>query len=316
MSDKAGPSTWMKVFLLLCGIVACASASIYIKKSSENDYLLAAWRLLLASILMSPMFFAKLRKHRSWFDRRHLRATMLPGILLGLHFISWIIGLRLTLVANANLIVNMAPVAMPFFLLAVLNEHLNRAEKIGTICAMIGVVCMGFSDYHADMQHLKGDMICFLSMLLFCYYLVLARLNSHFPSVWLYITPLYFVGGVTCLLAGALVGARPMNQPGAESWLALYTPYESTWILLLAVVPTLIGHSLLNYSMKHLRGQTVGVINQSQTIFAGLMAYFFLGEAPRAMLYVAAVFLIGGVVIVVQADRNKNSAQPEEVETA
>ena len=51
------------------------------------------------------------------------------------------------------------------------------------------------------------------------------------------------------------------------------------------LVPTIIGHSILNYSMKHLRGQVVSILNVLQFVSAGIMAYFIRDEVPAATLY-------------------------------
>jgi hypothetical protein len=43
-----------------------------------------------------------------------------------------------------------------------------------------------------------GDITCFVSILFFCVYLVQARANRSFPSVWLYVVPLYAAAGPIC----------------------------------------------------------------------------------------------------------------------
>ena len=89
---------------------------------------------------------------------------------------------------------------------------------------------------------LAGDLVCFVSMLLFALYLALGRRNRDIPSIWLYVVPLYAIAGLACLVAGAgRLGA--VLSFSAKEWLLL---------LALAVVPTIFGHSLLNGAMKHL----------------------------------------------------------------
>jgi drug/metabolite transporter (DMT)-like permease len=69
----------------------------------------------------------------------------------------------------------------------------------------------------------------------------------------------------------------------------------------LAVGPTLIGHSLINLSMRHFRGQVVSVANVGQFVFAGAMAFWFFGEQPAALFYAASAMVVAGIALVVFA---------------
>lgn len=290
----------IQYLLLLLASLAMSSSLIFIKSSEENYLWLAAWRLLLATLIMSPVFFRELRR-RPDFDRRLLRLAIVPGWMLALHFVSWIPGARLTLAANASLIVNMVPLALPFILHGMLGERLTRREGVGTGVALAGVVYLALADYQADADHFRGDLICFGSMLVLCLYMALARRNNRrFPSVWLYIVPLYLSAGLFCVVCALATGQRPMDG-------GTYTAREVGMILGLAIVPTVIGHSLLNNAMKRLRGQTVALINQLQTVFAAVLAYLFLAEEPRGSFYLAAILILGGAVCVLTLRQSKDA---------
>ncbi len=71
-------------------------------------------------------------------------------------------------------------------------------------------------------------------------------------------------------------------------------PYSGRDVLLilgLGIIPTVIGHSLVNNAMKHFRGQIVSIINMGQFVFAGIMAFLLWGEVPAKTFYVAAALL-------------------------
>ena len=65
---------------------------------------------------------------------------------------------------------------------------------------------------------------------------------------------------------------------------------EMTHALLLAIIPTIIGHTALNYSMKVLRGQVVGILNLTQFIWASLFGYIFFAEIP-GMTFLSGSFI-------------------------
>jgi drug/metabolite transporter (DMT)-like permease len=273
-----------RILLLAFGLWACATSVIFIKACRVPPVLLASYRLLVAAAALSPLFVRDLRRHRSRYTWRHVAAAALPGAVLGVHFITWIAGARRTLAANASLIVNMVPLVMPLLLHAMLRERPSRREGAGTAVAMAGVALLAGLDYHLSAAYFRGDLICFGSMLLFAVYLALGRGNRHFPSLWLYVVPVYLFGGVICFAA-----SLPLVHPLAGDY-----PRDLWMILGLGIVPTVMGHSILNYSMKHFRGQFVAVANLGQFIFAGAMAFALLSEVPQWNFYVAAVLVIGG----------------------
>ncbi|MBN1844110.1 MAG: DMT family transporter [Sedimentisphaerales bacterium] len=273
--------------LLFAGVLACSTSAILIKSSTEPSILVAAFRLLIASILLSPFYLLALRKHRARYTRSHLRATIWPGVILGLHFITWITGVRYTLVANATLIVTMTPVVMPFFLYFLFRQKLTRAEWLGTLLAVVGVLVLTGFDFRFSPQHFRGDMICLLSLVLLTYYLVLARINRDIPSIWLYLAPLYFFAGVFCLLLTPLFQVNPFQ---------VYPWREIVIFLGLALIPTVIGHSLFNYCMRHLPSQFVAIVTPGEFILAGILAYFFFREVPRWTFYAAGLLLLAGIL--------------------
>jgi len=283
-----------RIGLLIFGVVACSSSVLFIKASHTQAILLSGLRLLLAAAALSPLLIRDLRRHPGGFRRPQLLATIVAGALLGVHFITWILGARGTAGANASLIVNMVPVAMPLFLLALTRERLTGSEIVGTAIAVCGVILLGGADLQLSREHFRGDVVCFVSMLLFCGYLALGRKNRGFATIWLYVVPLYLAGGLVCLAAGA--ASEAISPSGAIA----FDARELTMILGLGIVPTVIGHSILNYSMKHLRGQVVGVLNVFQFVSAGVLMFLVLGELPAATFYPASVLVLIGTLVVLR----------------
>ncbi|MHC5055357.1 MAG: DMT family transporter [Planctomycetota bacterium] len=296
-----------RLALLFFGVFACSTAVIFIRLSAVDAVLLAGYRCLVAAAFLSPLFLRDLRRHRARYSRRHLLRALAPGALLGAHFISWIYAARMTPAANCTLIVNMVPLVMPFFLFALVRERPTRGELAGSAVALAGVVVMAASDLGFDARHFRGDALSLGSMLFLCVYLVLGRRNRDFPSVWLYLVPVYAISGGIALAAGSAV---------SPAW-GPFTPSEVALVLALGLVPTVVGHSTLNYSMRHLGAQAVGVSGLGQAFFAGVMAYLLLGgETPRWTTYVAAGLIACGMVVALRSAARAEAAAVAEPSTA
>jgi drug/metabolite transporter (DMT)-like permease len=54
--------------------------------------------------------------------------------------------------------------------------------------------------------------------------------------------------------------------------------------------------------MKHLRGQVVSTINLSQALFAGVAAFFLLGEVPEPIFYPACVLMGLGATLTLRGE--------------
>lgn len=283
------------IAILLVGVFACCTAVIIVKASTIHPALLAAFRLLVAAAVLAPLYFRDRRRHRLTYKGRHLAATLAPAIALGIHFTLWIIGARRTTAANATLIVNMMPLVMPFYLYAFFRERITPRELIATLLALAATVCLTAGDFHLGHQTVIGDLACLAALLLLTYYLVLSRKNRHIPTLWLYLVPTYCFAGLLCLLI-SLFFVNPLARP--------YPPREILLILTLGIVPTVIGHSIFNYAMRHLRGQIVALVNLAQVAFAGALGYLFFRELPTTAFYIATPLLAAALLVPLYQNKN------------
>jgi len=279
----------LELGLLLVANVVGGSSAILIKASTINPVLQASYRILFAGIILLPFFFRELRRSGLRFSLSLLTPAILPGLALGLHFITWTLGARMTLAGNATVIVTMAPVTMPFFVFLMTRELPRKAEVLGTAVALGGVAILAAFDFRLEPDHFGGDIICFVSMVFYALYLALARRFAPKERIMLYLVPLYLVGGLFCLIC-ALPFADPFHG---------ITGMDIAMTLGLVLGPTIVGHSLMNRAMTRLPPQIVSLSNLAQFIVAGVMAFALFGEMPRPEFAVASVFIVAGVAIPV-----------------
>ncbi len=285
---KSTTSTFARFLLLLFGVLCGATAVIMIKASDEHPLLVASFRLLVAGVVLLPLFLRDLGRFEGEYGWKQLVWTVPPAVLLAVHFMSWVIGARMTQVANASLIANLTPVVMPFFVFVFFQERILRSEVLGTLLTLAGLALLTGANLHVSPTSFHGDLICFGSMLAFAAYLALGRKNGARLPLWLYMVPLYTLAGLICL-ATAVFFINPIKA---------YSLANVLYILGLGIIPTVFGHSILNYSMKFFRGQVVSVTNLNQPIFAGFLGYLLFREAPGPLYYAAAALIVAGVLVV------------------
>ena len=293
-------SVFAKYAILTFGVFCAATSVIMIKNTACHPIWLSACRVLLAASLLTPAMFYCSRKHAQPIDRRQILRSLPGAIMLGLHFIAWTTGARLTGTANSSLIVNLAPVVMPFLMFYVNGERIRRDEILGTLVTVAGCGLLLWEDWGVGRTNFRGDIICVIGMLLACGYLTLGRRLGAGTHIWVYIVPLYWMAGLFDL--GIALCLRIPPPP--------FTLWEWSNLLGLALLPTIVGHTTMNWAIKHMRGQIVSTANLGQFIFAAVMAFFLLGEVPTTLFYVAAAVLAIGVIIV--AGASNRAEIPEE----
>lgn len=277
----------MPILALIIGILACSTSVIWIKLSNVEPVLLTALRLAIATAALAPFAVRDWRRYRDQLDWSHVRDVIVPGVVLAVHFMTWIYGARLTLATNGSLIVNLTPLATPFLLAALSGEWISGREALATCLASIGLAILFVSDYRLSPETLSGDLVCFVSMLLVATYLVLGRRFRHHPTTLLYVTPVYAIAAVVSF------AVAPFTATGESlDWWA-----EAPAVVMLALLPTVVGHSLLNQAMRRMRGQVVSIVNMTQFVFAGVLAWLALGERPQAVFYAAAALVIAAGVV-------------------
>jgi len=281
----------IKIFFLIVGVFSCSTSVIFIKLSTEHPLLLATYRLFVAAIFLTPIFIREKKRLAQNYGIYSLRKSLLPGIVLAFHFITWITGARLTMASNATIIVNMVPIVMPLFSFFLLREKITKQEYIGTAIALAGLALLSGMDFHIAKNNFLGDVLSFIAMILFALYLALGRKNRGIPHLMLYLVPLYYVAALFSL-GFSIFFINPIKP---------YTIKNILLILGLGIIPTIVCHSLLNYAMKYFRSQTVSLINLTQFIFAAIMGFIFLNETPSTYFYIASIFIVGGGYLAIHS---------------
>ena len=94
---------------LVLGVVACSTSVLFIKESTLDPVLLSALRLWVAALVLTPLYLRARPRH----PRISVHRSLWPGLLLAVHFMTWIAGARLTPAVNSTLLVNLVPLATP-----------------------------------------------------------------------------------------------------------------------------------------------------------------------------------------------------------
>lgn len=286
---------------MMIGMAAGGAAVVFVKIGTIHPVALASYRLLLSSIILFPWFIKDMKANSEAFHIRQIIPSLLPGVFLAGHFVFWIIGARMIPGAQASLITTMSPIFMPFLMYFMIREKITKWELIGSILALAGTFYLGMKDSNYAVEYLKGDILCFISMIFVTFYLAFARRHRKNTRLWFYMVPLYITGGLICFFIALFSGADMLPR-SSNDWIS---------ILGLAVICTVGGHSINNYGMRKLRGQLVSLLNLTQILFATFLSFIVFGEIPPSYFYPAAILMLTGPLIIILIDQNSKKSKLE-----
>ncbi len=158
----------------------------------------------------------------------------------------------------------------------------------GTGIALGGIAMITAGDWKTGVgQELMGDLLALLGMVVFAGYLLAGRRLRQSLSTLAYVVPVYGVSALV-LLSMAAVSATPLIGYPAHDW-ALF--------LALAVVCTICGHTLYNYSLAHVTASLVSVTLLGEPVLSSLFAWLLLYEVPSWFVLPGGVLVLAGIYL-------------------
>jgi drug/metabolite transporter (DMT)-like permease len=275
--------------LYIVGIVAISFSSIFVRWSSADVAVIAMYRLFLTNLLMLPLVWM----HRGELFLLSARQWLLltaSGIMLGLHFLLWMASLRLTTVASSTVILTLEPVLVMLGSYLLFRAKANRMMLWGMGIAMIGSVVIGSGDFSLSKEALLGDILSFLGAAAVAVHMLIGKQLRNDMSAFAYSFWVFLVAAVALAAYNGMRGT-PFTGYSAKEW-GLF--------LLLAIVPTLFGHYLFNWLLKHMSAAAVSMSVLGEPVISSLLAWALLKEALTAYQLGAGALILFGVWLFIR----------------
>ena len=286
----AGPGAPRVMAAMGFAILALAFASIFItrlERAGVPPISIAFYRMALATCLLAPAALAfRWREIRS-LSGRDLLLFALGGLFLALHFGAWITSFKYIPIATSVVLVNSHPLFVVIASYFFLGDRPTRRHLLGTGIGLAGMAIISRDGLRGAEFALRGDSLAILGALAIVGYFIVGRKARARVSLLAYVTPLYTFCSVILLVWALGSGSR------------LY-PYDSTvwfYFLALAVVPTILGHTVFNWAIKHVRPAAISVAFLGEPVVAALLALLFFGQQVSLSTLIGGAFVLGGVCL-------------------
>lgn len=227
--------------------------------------------------------------------RKQLIKIGISGIFLGLHFSAWIMSLKYTTVASATVLVNTSPIMLLLITFFIFKQSPSKLEVGAILIAFAGSVILTFGDLTVSSHAVTGDIYAVLGAAFICVYLLIGNHIRQNVGVTAYTYLTYTSAMITILIVNLFV-----QQP-----MIVTEPTEYILFLAMAVFPTLLGHSLFNWSLKYVNATFVSMAILTEPIIASILAVFFFQEMPTPSQILGSIIILSGLHLYNQAKDKK-----------
>ena len=273
------------MIMIVVGVMGISLSSIFVKFSQAPSAVTAIWRLMWTMAFLTPVVMGKRPVRRELFQtpKKLLWLSILSGLFLAIHFVLWFESLQHTSVASSTTIVCTEVIWVCLGFCLFLKGKITRKAIAAIAVTLLGSVLIACSDSGSGRQ-LYGDILALLAAIAVAVYTLIGRIAREKLSTTVYTYLVYSACAValtaTCLVQGANLLAYGWNAVIVGA--------------LLAIFPTILGHSIFSWCLKYFSPAFVSASKLCEPVVAAALAGFLFGELPRTVQIFGGILILGG----------------------
>ncbi|MGK7875929.1 MAG: DMT family transporter [Xenococcaceae cyanobacterium] len=302
------PLQWQIGIILVIGVLAVSTAAIFIRLSIEAagvrgigfSLFLAASRLTLAAIILLPAWDSLRQTQVS--PRGYYYAGG-AGFCLALHFATWITSLSFTSIAASTTLVTTNPVWVAVLSWLWFKEKPTRLTVVGITVALLGCILIALGDKGAlggSSNPLLGDFLALVGAWMASLYFLLGREAQQ--------SGLGIGGYIAIAYSSAAVVLLPLPLVFGSSYFG-YPNVVYLYILLMALLSQLVGHTSFNWAVRWISPTLVTLAILFEPVGSSFLSFLFFREVPPSLVLLGGLVLLVGVGTAIIGGRNKVASE-------
>ena len=240
-----------------------------------------AWsRFLIQTILMCPIFFWGLRKHKT----QKIFLQFMRGALIACTTVLIFASVKFMPLAEVIAIFFIEPLLVTMLSAIILGERLGWKRLAATTIGFFGALVVVQPNYK-----LLGlfSFLPFLAALSFAFYMILTRKLSQMESAGV----LQFNSGLSGLIFMSVMLAifSSFDIPMLE----IKMPQKQEWILLILIgVIATLGHFILAFASKYIEANILAPFQYVEIIGATFLGFWLFGDFPAPAAWVGIMTIV------------------------
>jgi len=281
------------VLILILAVVSISFAAIFVRFCYDTPpIIIATYRLSFASVIILILFKTKGYSINK-ISKRDLKLSIISGIFLSLHFYTWFTSIKLTSIASSVVLVTTSPIFVGIFSYLFLKEKQSANIVLGITLSILGSAILALGDFNSsDISNfsksaLIGDMFAVLGSISAAVYIMLGSKVRSNLDIIPYITITYTTSAITLIIASFITN---------QSFFG-YSKISYLNMFLLAVIPQLIGHTSLNWALKHIKSSMVAITTLGEPIGSSILAYIIFRETIDKFQFIGIILIFTAIII-------------------
>jgi len=279
------------------GVIVLSFASIIIKVTPAPSIIIAAGRLSLATLTLTPFFWTRFRAREAEFVGIPWAPVLVSGFLLAAHFALWIESLNRTSVASSVVLVAMNPIFVAALSPLILRERVSWRIVLAVVLGVTGAAVIAGPSLRSPGTAI-GNLLALAGAACAGGYLMAGRRVRPRLSLISYVYVIYGVAAVLLVVA-ALASGHRFTGYGGKAYL---------FILLLALGPQLIGHTSFNWALRYISAPIVAMAVLGEPVGTTFLAWLLLHQPPTVFEAIGGVIICAGIYLA--AADVRHSAEP------
>lgn len=277
---------------LTISIMSVSLAAILIRSCSEETpaITIAFYRMLFTTLII--FFLVALNKDYQKeiisLTKKQLAIMSIIGLILAIHFILWITSLDLTSVASSVLLVTAHPILVGPISHFFLKEKLSYINIFGILISFSGVIVLVYGNsevFSATIDTLEGNIFAFLGGIAAGLYILGGRHLRHQISVIPYVFIVYSISTIVLFIFSLIL----------QTSVSIIATRDLGIILIMAIISGILGHTLYNWSLEHVKASLASVALLGEPIGSA----FFAAVLPWIHEIPSSFTLLGGSIILI-----------------
>ena len=293
------PTEHRKGVLLMIGATLCwSTAGVLVRNLNLTDgWEITFWRSLFMTVSVMGVLLVQYGSATLARIRAVGRSGVVVGALWALMYVSFILALGRTKVANVLVLSSISPFAAALLGGLFLREKVPGRTLAAMVAACAGIVLMFVESIGGG---LAGNLIALVIPLAFaCNVVLLRRMHVGVDMI-----PTLVISGIISM-AVTLPLALPIDASAKDLGL----------LAVMGVVQLTIGCLLMLAATPRLKAAELGLLAVLETVVGTLLTWLVVGERPGDLALIGGLVVIGALVINEVIGLRGRSASPSE-ETA
>jgi len=281
------------IFMLIIATFSVSTSPIIAKMLTNVPAVaIAFWRMAFASIILWIYYFINPTKI---YQKKNLNKTFIAGILLGFHFAFFFGSIKYTTISNATFLGTLAPLFILIIEILIFKNKFSPIIYISLTISFLGSIIIFSGDLNFEIMLIKGNLFAILCSLWLAVSFLISSSVRKVENTISYSRVLY-LSATLCLLIISFF--QKLN-------LFSYTINDYFGLLLLGVIPTLIGHNFMYYSMKYVSPAVVSLFPLGEPVIASIFAFYLFNELISINIILGGTFILIGLFLIISKKVSK-----------